>query len=482
MNIAKIFIFSLVPLSWGVLLQFPAWADNSVIITPKVLNVSTVRGKNESRTIVLRGTQPLSDLKVTSIDLYNAEGSKVLPASSLKIKSLSDRTETNNLIKIPLKFTLEDAPSGEFKGEIIISSKDKEWIIPTIVKIKDPLRFPLLTLVLGLVLGMAVSAYSSGGKLSDEITVNLDKLSKQIDSDRESSRTFYSRTNSYLELAQSAQNAKQLKDADTELTKARETWRKWLRDRSYWLMQFEYCDRLQERLDSDDLMSSSLYIQTINRDLEDYLYKCPDFDNVGDLREKLDSLSQQLNTYLKLKIQLDKLRDLASFTEGEEGYQWEDKADEFEQTLNTLLPSNQNEITSLQVDIKTTITDVQKVISKQPTSLIPKDVDGSIQSQSELVLQPTATINNRSPYNLLSQITSLWRTAKGRLRLFYLSSYLISFTVLAGSGFNELYLSKPTFGANGWGDYLALLAWGFGAEATRNMATQVVKKTDESDS
>ena len=232
MNIAKIFIFSLVSFSWGVLLQFPAMADNSVIITPKVLNVSTVRGENESRNIILRGTQPLSDLKVTSIDLYNAEGNKVLPASLLEIKSLSDRTETNNLIKIPLEFALKNAPSGEFKGEIIISSQDKEWVVPIIVKIKDSLHFPLLTLVLGLGLGMAVSAYSSGGKLSDEITVNLDKLRKQIDSDRESARTFYTRTNSYLELAQSAQNAKQLKDAETELTKARETWRKWLRDLS----------------------------------------------------------------------------------------------------------------------------------------------------------------------------------------------------------------------------------------------------------
>ncbi len=29
-------------------------------------------------------------------------------------------------------------------------------------------------------------------------------------------------------------------------------------------------------------------------------------------------------------------------------------------------------------------------------------------------------------------IASLWQTANGRLKLFYLSSYLISFTVLAG--------------------------------------------------
>jgi len=35
-------------------------------------------------------------------------------------------------------------------------------------------------------------------------------------------------------------------------------------------------------------------------------------------------------------------------------------------------------------------------------------------------------------------------------------------------------------GANGWGDYFALLALGFGAEATRNVVTQVASKTDAS--
>ncbi len=308
-----------------------------------------------------------------------------------------------------------------------------------------------------------------------------------ISSDEQPARTFYTRIDSYLKLAQSAQNAKQFQDAEAEITKARETWRKWLQYRPYWLIQFEYYDQLQERLNQDDLSSfPCLYIQTISRDLEDCLQRSPDFASASELNEKLDRLSQQLNIYLKLKIQVDKLRDLASFAEGEEGYQWEDKADEFEQILNTLLPSNQDELKSLNDKIEKTIADVRKVLSETPKTLIPKDVDGSSQSQSELVLQPLRVNDSSSSHpsaiNLLTKIASLWQTAQGRLRLFYLSSYLISFTVLAGSGFNELYLSKPTFGANGWGDYLTLLAWGFGAEATRNMATQMVRKTDESDS
>jgi hypothetical protein len=62
------------------------------------------------------------------------------------------------------------------------------------------------------------------------------------------------------------------------------------------------------------------------------------------------------------------------------------------------------------------------------------------------------------------------------LQIFYVISYATSIAILAGSGFSQLYLQNPTFGARPFEDYLALLAWGFGAEATRSKVTQVVRK------
>ena len=40
--------------------------------------------------------------------------------------------------------------------------------------------------------------------------------------------------------------------------------------------------------------------------------------------------------------------------------------------------------------------------------------------------------------------------------------------IFGGIGFNELYVQKATFGAAPWPEYFALLAWGFGTEATRD--------------
>jgi len=47
--------------------------------------------------------------------------------------------------------------------------------------------------------------------------------------------------------------------------------------------------------------------------------------------------------------------------------------------------------------------------------------------------------------------------------------------LLAGAGFGELYVTRATFGSNAWGDYFSLLAWGFGAEATRAAITDLVR-------
>jgi hypothetical protein len=61
------------------------------------------------------------------------------------------------------------------------------------------------------------------------------------------------------------------------------------------------------------------------------------------------------------------------------------------------------------------------------------------------------------------------------LEVFTWVSYAVAVALLAGAGFGELYFLKPTFGANAWGDYFSLLAWGFGAEATRASVADLIK-------
>ena len=65
--------------------------------------------------------------------------------------------------------------------------------------------------------------------------------------------------------------------------------------------------------------------------------------------------------------------------------------------------------------------------------------------------------------------------ANKRLRYFWMTSYAVALILLGLAGYNELYVTKPTFGATPWADYATLFAWGFGAEATRAAVTDLVR-------
>jgi hypothetical protein len=80
---------------------------------------------------------------------------------------------------------------------------------------------------------------------------------------------------------------------------------------------------------------------------------------------------------------------------------------------------------------------------------------------------------------ILKGVAVLIPSPNRRLQLFSFAGYLTTIVFLAGTGFNQLYLERSTFGADGLRDYFALLAWGFGAEATRSAVTNALRRTDE---
>jgi hypothetical protein len=66
--------------------------------------------------------------------------------------------------------------------------------------------------------------------------------------------------------------------------------------------------------------------------------------------------------------------------------------------------------------------------------------------------------------------------ARRRQRWFGIAQMLVAILVLGGAGFAELYLARDDFGASWWGDYVALLMWGFSAETSRAAVSDVVRQ------
>ena len=405
--------------------------------------------------------------------------------------------------------TLSRPPSGEFNGELLIIPNytdnpdiSQDIVIPILLRVQDGWLLPLLILLVGVAMGMAVSAYSGGGKLSDEVTVGLNRLQAQIDRYRHEAQSFAIRAETYIADAQAANQAQQLEEAQQAVNQANRIWRKWYRQRTEWKAQFGYHAQLAQDVQQELDFYPSLYLQTIGRTLDDMLRKAPEeFSDPGDLRLGLQDIANQLREYGQVKISWNQLKVLVNH-EFEHIGEVEQKTittdvGDIKQMIDSVVPSDREGIDTLKTQLSELI-ERMKSLSHSP--VVPSfestsDVDSGESSAlekrmiSKLVMIPTAPASgqssseaeqiDRASKTARLQNLAFWPDADGRLRTFYISSYIGSVVMLASLGFSSLYVDNPIFGANFFADYFSLVAWGFGAEATRDTVTKVVRKTDE---
>ena len=489
-------------MSLSIALDRIAIAQNAPTARPTAFNIVGTKGSSKQRTLVLRLPQASNTpINIYTFDLYNADSTVVFPASAIEIPAMERAIQTDEFVSIPITFDLTqlDLPSGEFTGELLLIYDDGELPIPVLVRVKDNWPFPLILLVLGVVLGMAVSSYSSGGRLSDEVTVRLDQLQAQIRQYRDSARPFADRAEMFIVDARNANDAKQLEAAQQAASRARLIWSKWYRQKTEWHSHLIYYNTLIEQIEKELAQSSTRYIQTIKYELDDLVRTAPDFPDPTSFQRRLRAIAKQLRDYGQMRDQFAQLKEAVAKRYQQLSQDEQKEFDEdmvvLEQDIRTLTPDEEGGISTLATNIQKVLRRLNKLISTTyipVTKGISDDTNEAEQPQTTVrsgltfIPEPTTVpdtsqrhIGNLPPW-FLSLMKQFWPDADGRLRGFYFLSYFISVVVLASGGFHELYIAKNTFGSNFWGDYFALLAWGFGAEATRNTVTQVVRKTNES--
>lgn len=458
------------------------WSDEAraeLVVTPKVFTIQAVKGDLVNRTITLQPTADVTQLKAVALDAY-ASGA-VIAADAIDLGPMPDQIPANALAQLPIQVDLSQAQSGEFTGEIRFTYATGSHSVPLTLRVKDSWQLPLATLVIGIAIGMAVSTYSAKGKLSDEVQIKLDNLRKQIEPDRDAAKVFWGRADMHLTMAQQAKTAKDLTEAQAALASARRIWHRWLRYRPHWTIQFEYYETLCDRIKTQQThFPTFLWLQAISRKLAITMQMAPDIDSPNQFQQQLDTLAQQFNQALELQNQLEQLQDRLTTLEPDQALEWKNKINRLQQQLHTLQLSDQAKLTTLETSINDVEEKLKAAGAKSVSTLQATGLGSQTASEIELVpVSLSVSTASSSPSEWSKTVSNLWKTALGRLRLFYASSYLISFLLLAGGGFNELYLSKSTFGEKGLGDYFALLVLGFGAEATRNVLTQVAYKPDE---
>jgi hypothetical protein len=441
-----------------------AEAKMTVKVTPSHLTVAGTCSGVETRTLILSAGEPVTGLKVIPLDLVRVDGNAIFPAKAISPKLSMDQLKPNEPLTVPVEFDLGKASSGEFSGALLITYQSGELTVPVTVRLKAPWLWPLIVLITGVVLGMGVSAYRARGRPRDEVLVRAGKLRTQMRTDANLAEPFRARIEAALVDMETALQAEQWEDARRVIERAETVWGKWRKGHGDWLEQLAYQAQLVRQM--EDLGADVPYVQAVRRGLEDAARSAPDMECPVKLREQLDALGQQINRYLLLHDELQQLNALRNHLPTDQNNTWRLKAQAFERRLNALPPSDQQAYEALHAEVGQALTALTELVSHVTTSEIPSAGARGLGTMALRMLPSPPSVRP-----LEEQLSA----AHSRLWLFTWVSYGVAVALLAGAGFVELYIARPTFGANSWGDYFALLAWGFGAEATRTAVMEVVR-------
>ncbi|NEO44617.1 MAG: hypothetical protein F6K55_10955 [Moorea sp. SIO4A3] len=450
------------------ILLLPALAEvkTGTIVEPNQITVAGIQGKSETREVFLRTSVPIANLQFIPLPLKNVDGFDVLPAKAIIPDQKSVKQISPVEFTVLVKFDLRNVPSGKYSGKLRLSYQNDKQTIPVgvIVIVKDDWYLPFLVLIIGTSLGISVSIYRAKGKPRDEILVRVGQLRAQMqdDPDLAKAQVFHSRVEAYLIDVRMAIQAQRWEEAEESVEQGELVWSKWSKGRGDWLAQLAYRDELDQRL--QDLNSSIPYLQAVCRSLEDAVRDAPDLDGPDQLCDRFQDIAQQLNRYLQVDRDMRQLINLSAQLPPEEAKPWQAKVENLRQRLDNFSPSDLAGEKSFQNEVDDGIAEIKTLISQNSGIAKGLPIPG-------MTIPPLAPAPNARPLKLAKQVSG----AGVRLRVFISGSYAIAVVFLAGAGFSELYVDHNTFGANPWKDYLGLLVWGFGAEATRDAVSKVVQ-------
>jgi hypothetical protein len=458
-------------LAFGGLLSAPC-AQAAVSITPEALNVAGYRGSSQIRHILLQSDaeQAINQLTPISLDLNRLDGQTILSADALQLKLPADSLAPGEAIKAPLQVDLAQATSsGQFQGTLLLKYQGGQQTLPITVHVKERPWWPLLTLIVGVLIGTTLSGYRAQGFTRDEITLQLGRLRTQLRSDRTVPEPFANRIQAYLIDVETSLTNQVWATAKAQLGEAQTLWNNWQKGRDDWLAELDYYQTLKAESESI-LGSETFYGKAVAANLKDLYRQIPDYQQPHQLEDQLDGIRQQIDRFQQGQAKVDALStDQAQLIDPEQQTLWSLKVQDLQQQLYNLNPASDEAFqTWLQAAKGLTDELFQTLQAQAQVGVRGPAMVRSAPAQVTAVLAPP-------PVAIPGSQLRPMQFARWRLRLFNWSSRSVAILVLSWAGFAKLYLSQPNFGAQPVSDYVALLAWGFGAEVTRESLTKVLQ-------
>ncbi|MBE9069270.1 hypothetical protein IQ260_21745 [Leptolyngbya cf. ectocarpi LEGE 11479] len=445
-----------------------------VSVTPETLNISERYGRQESRFLLLQADEVVENLEIISLDLERTDGQQILPATAIQTQIPATQLQANEVVKVPLQVDLAKATNhGQFQGMLLVKYEGGQHLIPLTVNVQARPWWPAVILLVGVLIGTSLSDYRSQGLNRDELTLAVGKLRTQVRidqslaADQSIPEVFTRRIQTYLVDVEVSLANQDWSKAKAQLTMAQGVWNAWKRESENWLAELDYYQTLKMEVES--IGEGIFYGKALQANLRDLYRQIPDSKQSSRLQEKLNSIRQQVDRFHQGEARIKLLsQSEGQFSNPAEKSKWKLAIQNLRQKLHALEPTSKEAFDNWLDETQTVEKDL--VDTSQSLDLSAQEImkARTFQEVGAAKMPPPPTTNPPS-------LPKLAKIAQWRLRIFNYSSRGVAIIFLSWAGFSELYVNQPTFGNQPLSDYFALLAWGFGAEVTRESVSKVLK-------
>lgn len=482
-------------------------------VDPAQVTIAGERGQVQQRTLLLHLPPDVVDVRFVAQDLPTAAGDSVLPAAAIHATLPATATLPSGVVtgtvSLPLSMTvavdLAGVSSGGYSGEGLVyyalpaagDAAQVQWQQATVtmtVNVKSQPFWPLVVLAFGLILGIGLTLYRERMRPIDRILARLAAVENRLEGDtalaeKGEAQAFRTLTRRAVADALTMLRAGDIDNAGKLTQRAEQIVDLWQRERAAWLAALQMQNDLIERIDRTALADTDAHLaslraaaegapeKVLNDALETTAPKENTPSNAKKLVEQLEVVRQHLQVYMPLAVSLaDAEAKLASFSGNDKAALGADlKA--ARGAIEALSPTG--DLTPYSAEVDRQMTAIKAILEKVGEPPVvrepgPKAAAASTASTGGIVDDLFNALFNGGRLPTPDTVKDD-RAARLRLTIFAWTSWAVALILLGGTGFNELYVKNVTFGAAMWTDYLGLLAWGFGAEASRNAIVKMVQ-------
>lgn len=478
-------------------------ADAAIELRPTQLNLQAECGDVIKRTIQLRLSDDINALQPQPMELGFDKLSRVIPVSHITVTPPAiESVGPTRTVSFMLEINLSGVAAGEYTGDLPFTYKGGELKLPIKLAVRHRFYLPLLVLLLGVGAGIGLSLYRAKGRPRDQVLVRVGLVRAFLGRDRTMAQgiqpvyqpggpassqsggqpsqqnlalvnPFKTRIEAALMDVEMSLQSERWDEARAKMDQAEALLRKWIQGRLGWIQQLAYLARLQEHL--AEKPGGGRFLGLVRSGLSDLIANAPMKESPQSLRDEAQGLADRIEDYERAESRLDTLDKLRVELPPAQELPWVTRLGELRSRLEGLKP-DAAATTALLADLDQAAQELTAQLQQAAqagAAATPGSGAGVLRSAA--VDSPIGALEPVPEAHLAWLPVSHVRGAESRLRWFVFCTYGIALLMLAGTGFNEVYAKKPTFGAEVWADYLTLLIWGFGAEATRDSVTSTLR-------